>query len=407
MRILFLNPASGLGGAERCLLDLQASIAEADPEVEMHLAVGGPGPLVAAAERLGVRVHIVPMPRVLAATGEGGSMSPLLLIDALFGGVSAIGYCRRIRDLARRISPDVVHSNGVKCHIISAMARLGVPVVWHIRDLVGRRRLVGRVLRHYATRASGAIAVSRLVERDARAVLGNLRIDVVYDAIDTDAFSPGPGDGIALDVAAGFAPVEGPVIRIGLIAAYARWKGQGVFLDAITRVPEAPDGAIVRYFIVGGPIYDTRGSQFTEAELRTRVGRLGIAQRVGFVPFRNDIVEVYRSLDIVVHASTQPEPFGRTIAEAMACGRTLVLSETTGASEILRPSLRGLAFHAGHAESLAAAIGSLLDSHATQSHCAEARAAAVEAFSRPRLGARLLALYRDLTARLPVAGPVE
>ena len=32
----------------------------------------------------------------------------------------------------------------------------------------------------------------------------------------------------------------------------------------------------------------------------------------------------YRALDVVVHASTRPEPFGLVIAEAMACGRALV-----------------------------------------------------------------------------------
>ena len=41
------------------------------------------------------------------------------------------------------------------------------------------------------------------------------------------------------------------------------------------------------------------------------------------------------ALDIVVHASTQPEPFGRVIVEAMACRKAVVSSGIGGAGEIL------------------------------------------------------------------------
>lgn len=319
-----------------------------------------------------------------------------MVSDTVAAGIGAVAYSRRIRRLVRTLAPDVVHSNGVKSHLIATMASGDVPVVWHIRDLIGRRRLVARALRRAAPKAAGAIAISKLVERDARTVLGNLPIHVVYDAIDTDAFSPGPGDGDWLDRLAGFAPSTGPTIRVGLIATYARWKGQDLFLDAISRIEPTPNSSDVRFFIVGGPIYETRGSQFTESELRDRADRLAVTARVGFVPFQRDVAEVYRALDVVVHASTQPEPFGRTIAEALACGRSVVLSESTGASEILPSDVPSVAFRAGDANSLAAGIRTVLDTTTPGSTSAEARAAAVEAFSRARLGGRLLELYSGL-----------
>ena len=48
---------------------------------------------------------------------------------------------------------------------------------------------------------------------------------------------------------------------------------------------------------------------------------LGVADRVGFTGFVHSPEATFRALDVVVHASTAPEPFGLVIAEAMACGR--------------------------------------------------------------------------------------
>ncbi|MBK6425564.1 MAG: glycosyltransferase family 4 protein [Blastocatellia bacterium] len=396
MRILFLNPLSELGGAERCLLDLQASLAELNPAPEMHLAVGGPGPLVDEAEGIGVRVHVVSMPQRLAAVGDsaqgGSSLFGLLRMmrDTALGGAAAIGYVRRLRSLVRGVAPDVLYSNGIKSHLMATLASGGVPVVWHIRDLIGRRRLVARVLRLAAPRATLAIAISRLVERDAREVLGSLPIHVVHDAIDTDAFSPGPGDGDWLDHIAGFPVSPVPVVRVGLIATFARWKGQDVLLDAIARIPESPDGVEVRYFIVGGPIYETRGSQFSEAELCDHADRLGVSARVGFVPFQNGIVEVFRALDVVVHASTQPEPFGRTIAEAMACGRAVVMTNATGAGE-LTDEQSATQLPPGDAAVLAQAIRTIAVDPASRSRMGNrGREVAVEQYSRARLGSAVM-----------------
>ena len=49
MKILFLNPISAIGGAERVLLDLIASLRAAAPSVEIHLAATTEGPLREAA----------------------------------------------------------------------------------------------------------------------------------------------------------------------------------------------------------------------------------------------------------------------------------------------------------------------------------------------------------------------
>ena len=404
MKILFLSPLSELGGAERCLLDVLASIGESYPDVERHLVVGAPGPLVKEAGLLGVQVNVVPMPKVFAMVGDSApdsssiGRSILAAIAVSAGGLGAIMYARRIRGLVRAIAPDVVHSNGIKSHVVAVMVSGSIPVVWHVRDLIGRRRLVAMILRLLSGRATAAIAISRLVESDATAVLGSVPIHLIYDAIDTDAFSPGLGDSDRLDRLAGFAPTAGAVVRVGLIATYARWKGQEVFLEAIRQVPLS-SGPTVRYFIVGGPIYETHGSQYTLAELRDIAATLGISDRIGFVPFQNDVVEVFRALDIVVHASTMPEPFGRTIAEAMACGRAVIMTDATGAGELADGTSAEL-LPAGDPAGLADAIRRLVeDGDARSTLASRSRIVALCRYSRERLGEAMMDMFSDVAAK--------
>ena len=59
MRIVFLNPSGQIGGAERSLLDIIASIRTREPGWELALVATADGPLVGAAEGLGVKVTVL------------------------------------------------------------------------------------------------------------------------------------------------------------------------------------------------------------------------------------------------------------------------------------------------------------------------------------------------------------
>ena len=190
---------------------------------------------------------------------------------------------------------------------------------------------MARALRWACKGVSRAIAISEAVARDAGAILKGVPVTVVYNAVDTAQFVPGPGDGAWLDRLAGLPAAGDGTIRVGLVATYARWKGQDLFLRAIGHMQSVRPA---RFYIVGGPIYKTKGSQFSHSELRDLACELGVADRLGFVPFQADTADAYRALDVVVHASTHPEPFGRTIVEAMACSRPTVVSRAGGAAEL-------------------------------------------------------------------------
>jgi glycosyltransferase involved in cell wall biosynthesis len=401
--IVFLSPIGAIGGAERVLLDMVASLREADSELRLHAVVGTDGPLLAQLREAGAETTLLPMPASLAGVGDSamiaGSLRPSrlrLAIRGVHATATSVRYAAQLRQLIKRLGPDVVHSNGNKFHLLSRLA-LGRrwPVVWHIHDFLGERPLLRRLVKRSAGGVRGAIAISEAVARDARPLLGWVPVEVVNNVVDAERFAPGPGDSECLDRAAGLPPATG-VVRVGLVATYARWKGQDVFLAAAARLPrDLP----VRFNIVGGPIYATAGSQFCDAELRRRIAGLGLEGRAGLAGFQSDTPAVYRSLDVVVHASTRPEPFGLTIIEAMACGRPVIVAAAGGAAELFTDGVNAVGVPPGDAERLADAIRSLVTDPDLRADLGRAaRSHVLQHFRRSRIGPQILAAYRRFLA---------
>jgi len=175
----------------------------------------------------------------------------------------------------------------------------------------------------------------------------------------------------------------------------ARWKGHEVFLRALAMLR----GQCIRGYIIGGPIYRTAGSQYSLGDLRQMASALGLEGRVGFTGFVNDSAAAMRALDIVVHASVAPEPFGLTIAEALACGRAVVASRGGGVLEIIRENQNALAHRPGDAHELAASLMRLVaDASLRRTLGMAARKTAEISFTRKRLAGELMRVYGIVTS---------
>lgn len=400
MKVLYLNPFGGLGGAERSLLDMIASLRAAQPDWQLSLIAGEDGPLVRAAQALGATATVLPIPQSLARLGDGGAGGPAgvqvgrLALAASMAN-AAMATRRYGRSMARAISaaaPAVIHTNGFKMHMIAAHAAGGrIPIVWHVHDYVSSRPVMARLMRLESRRCALAIANSRGVQADLEASCPNrLEVATVYNAVDLGYFSSS-GTIADLDALAGIPPAPSGTVRVGLVATLARWKGHEVFLRALAALPPETK---VRGYVIGDAIYSTRGSQWSIPELRATAERLGVAGRVGFCGFVEDVAAAIRALDVVVHASTEREPFGLAIAEAMACGKPMIASRASGAAEIVDASTGVLSHSPGNQAELAERIAQLASDRDARARLGGlGRAAAERLFTRSRLASELIAIY--------------
>ena len=135
-------------------------------------------------------------------------------------------------------------------------------------------------------------------------------------------------------------------------------------------------------------------------ELLNLSQELGITDRVVFTGFRAEVGELIQILQVVVHASIQPEPFGRVIVEAMAMKKPVVASMAGGPVEIIENGRNGLLVPPGDHVQLAAAItGLLADPLAAARIGEQGYRDAKSRFSAPAHAEAMKRLYQEVLAR--------
>jgi glycosyltransferase involved in cell wall biosynthesis len=398
MRVAFVSVSDQMGGSEVVLLQILRGLRLVRPAWELQLVAPGPGPLSAAARATGTGITTLAIPGALSTFGETAAVNGRTSGSFRFVRAAAAvpGYQRAMNAVLSRLTPDVVHTNGFKAHVFAARGRAaGAALIWHLHEYISRRPLTRTLLRRYARRCDAIVANSESVAADASRALDGREVRVILNAVDLEVFSP-RGAAADLDARCGLPPAPAGTVRVGLVATFARWKGHAAFLEAIASLPrDIP----IRAYIVGGPMYDTRGSQYSAEELRSRVRALQLEDRVGFTGLVAEPADVLRALDIVVHASTDPEPFGMVIAEAMACGRAVVTSASGGAGELVRDGVDALVHAPGNAAGLAACIRRLAADPALREGLGrQARAVALERFDSARLTAQFASVYEQAAA---------
>lgn len=345
-RVLFLDHTAALGGAELCLLDVSAHMSETS-----SVALMADGPLRPLLEARGVRTVVL----------EGAASLQRVRRESTVPGYGAVRSvlrtARAVAHLARE--HEVVYANSQKAFVVACVAATLArrPVVWHLHDILDRKVFsrvnvgIGVFLANFV--AARVIANSQATANALLAQGGTrARVDVVYNGLDPAIFD-GVSAGDASCARAALDLGEGPLL--GLFGRLAPWKGQDVAIRALALLTDRPD---VQLLIVGDALF---GEESYAAELQALVAKLELCSRVHFLGFRSDVPVLMRAVDLLVHTSTAPEPFGRVIAEGMFAERPVIATAGGGASEIVRAGVTAWQVAPNDPAALAGAIREVLD----------------------------------------------
>ncbi|MEI6454236.1 MAG: glycosyltransferase, partial [Actinomycetes bacterium] len=160
------------------------------------------------------------------------------------------------------------------------------------------------------------------------------------------------------------------------------WKGQDLFLSAFA---DAFCGTELEAVVIGSPLF---GEEAFSAELLVLAETLGIAGQVDFRGFREDVASELARLDILVHASILPEPFGQVIVEGMASGLAVIVSNAGGAGEIISDDVDGLLVTPGDREALKTAMLLLVHDEQLRARLGQAALETAKAYRREGLRER-------------------
>ncbi len=376
------NRDGTVGGSFQCLYDIARHLDRARYEpVAVFWAANRFAERLSAA---GVEVHLW---RHLAPADIESTSRPALA--KAWRLMSAIAERRRFLQSVRA---DLVHLNNspeVGYDDWLPAARLHrVPIVAHARAEASGA--LGPVARRLVGRFDRVIAISRHVAGTLRhAGIPDQRVTQIYDGIDIEAL------GLAASRPAADTRRELGVPEEAFLILMAgnlkRWKGQHVLLEALAQAT----AELRRRCYVAFAGAAAAEAQPYEADLRARVERDGLAEQVRFLGPRGDVPALMRAADVVVHASTRPEPFGLVVVEAMALGKPIIASRLGGPAETVAPG-SGLLFDPSRPDELAALLQRLLDDGSLRLALGTHGPVRAEAFSIQRNVGALEALYSDV-----------
>lgn len=300
----------------------------------------------------------------------------------------------RLRRIIREIQPDLVHLNNGYSSMhewMLACSLAGIPIVAHDRGTrypaTPRTKLFVRFL-------DATISVSDsyrgyLVKQDLKVK----RIRRVYNGLDVDkmakALDPQAAQSLRTEIGI---PAGVPVI--GIVGNIDTWKGQLIVLQAVQQLRrDYPDviGLII------GPV--SKGAEEYKAQLDRYVTDNGLQRNVVFTGFRRDVANVLSLLDVMVHASIEPEPFGRVILEGMALSKPIVATDSGGTVEQIVHGETGLLVPMGDADAMAAGIRQYLaNPEQARAMGVRGRQRLVELFSIQRMVRETQQIYDEIFA---------
>jgi len=379
--VMQVVPSLVTGGVERGTVDMAIALAEAGWR---SLVVSSGGPMVREFLRAGAEHFELPVqsknPMVMRANTE------------------------RLVELIREHNVDIVHARSrapawsarraARCTdarfvtTIHAPYNLGLPF----------KLLYNSVM----AEGDRVIAISNFIARHAIDTYGAKpeRIRVIHRGIDIDHFDPARVSAVRLvKLSTDWRLTDGaPVVM--LPGRLSRWKGQTVLIEAMARLGRDD----VRCLIVGSD----QGRAGYRRELEDLIAKRQLEGVVHLVGDCTDMPAALMLADTVIHASTDPEGFGRVIVEAQAMGRPIVATDHGASRELILPNETGWLVPPDDPAALADAINTALALNEADRKALASNAITRvhKAFTKQIMCTSTMDVYREVLTEAEVDGVV-
>lgn len=296
-----------------------------------------------------------------------------------------------MRAFLREHAPDVVHVSGSQDHWVAGLALAlgggGAPLVRTRHNTYPvKRGLVNRLLNRRWTTLQ--ITVCEMVRESlsTHPAFDPDRLVAIHNGVDTARYRPDAAERAAARAQFGYSDSD---FVCGIAARLVRAKGHTYLFQAVRRLrDEIPT---LRVLVLGqGALEDV---------LRGEVEALGIADRVQFAGFRDDMPRCVLAFDAGVLPSIDCDTSSFSLKEQMAAGIPVITSDYGGLPEIVADGVEGLVAPNGAVPPLADAIRQLArDSARREFMGQQGRARVVREFSLETFAVRTVAVYRRAIA---------
>ncbi|MEO8195042.1 MAG: glycosyltransferase [Gemmatimonadales bacterium] len=243
-----------------------------------------------------------------------------------------VGAVARRVALLRAQRIDLVHINNSPSWSyydwLPAARMVGIPCITHLRGELHPMR--NGIVRWLTSRFDHYISISSYVTEILRSErFPSQRITQIEDGVDAENLRRSVRRSRA-DVRADLGVPSDALLAV-MAGHLKEWKGQDVVLRALAGL--APE-LRARISVAFAGSDDPRSTAFRK-HLDDLVRTHQLESCVQFLGRRDDVPDLMNAADIVLHASTRPEPFGLVLVEGMALGRLVIAAALGGPVQIM------------------------------------------------------------------------
>lgn len=306
--------------------------------------------------------------------------------------INFLPYLFKLIVLVKRKRVDLIHlNNEALCNMggVVVAKLLKIPCISHVRGPTWDSRTSKWLYRN----VDYFITVSDWIKGEVLKLnVPEDRIITVWDGRDLEEFNI-QTDGARLRKELGLRPNQ---LSVGMVGVLNPWKGHKVFIEASEKfLDQFPDCKI---FIIGSA---PQKYMHYEAELKSIVYERKLGKNIIFTGHRKDVAQIMGILDIIVHASIEPDPYPNVVVEAMLAGKPIIASNMGGPVEMIENYKTGILILPKDPTILAEKICELLRNPKMRIALGkEARKVAVERYSIKKHVRRIEAVYEEVMSKL-------
>ena len=261
--------------------------------------------------------------------------------------------------LLRRNNIKVIYCNGTQAKVVGTLIGLvnWCPVIWHVRN-IQQTKLLGSIINTLSRLPviRRIICVSGPTARPFNKVKEKVR--VIHNGVDIENYNP---DTVKGELRAKYGIPETAII-VGSTGRIVPRKGYDLFIkSAKTVIDELGKGPKdVKFVIVGDTPYFFQDDHLSF--LKNIVSQNGLDDYFIFTGYKKDVRTYLKDFDIFVIPSNYPDPFPRTVIEAMSFELPIIgFKAAGGIVESVDDGVTGILSDSGNTEDMGRAILKLIE----------------------------------------------
>lgn len=241
----------------------------------------------------------------------------------------------RYRRLILEKDVDLLHlNNSVAANHDWMLAALlsNIKCITHERAIYSKYSRLSRFLSPHLDKV---ICISEAVRDNLNRCGIDSKNIVIYNGIDPQTVK---ADVLAADIRHKH-QIDENMVTIGVVGNIKSWKGQQSIISALSIIIKKHSN--VTCMLIG----DTSENDILyRRRLDAIISKFELENHVVFTGYRKNVFDYINALDIMIHTSIEPEPFGRVLIEAMAMKKPLIGARAGAVPEIILNKETGLTF---------------------------------------------------------------